>query len=220
VTRAATLSPPELSRHQLTWQVASLLLAYPDERSHAQLPMLRDTLTRLPDEQSTPLRRFVEHALSTPVLDLAAGFVATFDHQRRCCLYLTYYAHGDTRNRGQALLAFKSAYRAAGLILGDDELPDHLAVVLEFAATADAAGGRQLLLDHRAGLELLRLALQDAQSPYVDVVRAVCATLPPLRGDEHEAVRRLAEQGPPAEEVGLAPFAPPEYMPASDGSRR
>jgi nitrate reductase delta subunit len=220
VTRPATLSSPQLSAQQLTWQLASLLLAYPDEQSRAQLPMLRDALTRLPDEQGAPLRRFVEHAQSTPVLDLAAGFVATFDHQRRCCLYLTYYAHGDTRNRGQALLAFKSAYRAAGLVLGDDELPDHLAVVLEFAATADPVVGRQLLLDHRAGLELLRLALQDVQSPYVDVVRAVCATLPPLRGDEHEAVRRLAEQGPPAEEVGLAPFAPPEYMPASDGSRR
>jgi nitrate reductase molybdenum cofactor assembly chaperone NarJ/NarW len=205
---------------QLTWQVASLLLDYPDEALLAQLPLLREALTRLPADRAALLRGFAEHAAATPVLELAADYTATFDHQRRCCLYLTYYAHGDTRKRGVALLSFKSAYRAAGLVLGDDELPDHLAVVLEFAATADAAGGRQLLLDHRAGLELLRLALQDAQSPYVDVVRAVCATLPPLRGDEHEAVRRLAEQGPPAEEVGLAPFAPPEYMPASDGSRR
>ncbi len=220
--RPAALPPETLamSQHQLTWQVASLLLAYPDEQAHGQLPLLREAVTRLPDGQGAPLRRFVEHADATPVLDLAASYVATFDHQRRCCLYLTYYAHGDTRNRGQALLAFKSAYRAAGLVLGDDELPDHLAVVLEFAATADAVGGRQLLLDHRAGVELLRLALAEADSPYVDVVRAVCATLPPLRGEEHEAVRRLAAEGPPAEEVGLAPFAPPEYMPASDGSRR
>jgi nitrate reductase molybdenum cofactor assembly chaperone NarJ/NarW len=41
----------------------------------------------------------------------------------------------------------------------------------------------------------------------------VSATLPPLGGREHDAVRRLAAQGPPEEEVGLAPFAPPEYMP-------
>ena len=113
-----------------------------------------------------------------------------------------------------ALLEFKSAYRRAGLELGPDELPDHLAVVLEYAAI-DPAGGRQLLLDHRAGIELLRLALEDTPSPYADVLRAVTATLPALGGDEREAVHRLAVQGPPTEEVGLAPFGPPEQTPVS-----
>jgi nitrate reductase delta subunit len=112
-----------------------------------------------------------------------------------------------------ALLRFKHAYRTAGLNLTDDELPDHLAVVLEFAATGDPVAGRQLLLDHRAGVELLRLALVDAGSPYADLMVAVCATLPPLPGDDLDAVLRLAAEGPPAEEVGLEPFAPPEYMP-------
>jgi nitrate reductase delta subunit len=153
-------------------------------------------------------------------MELAAHFVETFDHRRRCCLYLTYYAHGDTRRRGVALLRFKTAYRRAGLQLAADELPDHLAVVLEFAATADPALGRALLLEHRAGIELLRLALEDASSPYVDVLRAVTATLPPLAGSDREAVMRLAAEGPPAEEVGLAPFAPPEYMPQPQGVRR
>ena len=85
-----------------------------------------------------------------------------------------------------ALLAFKTAYRRAGLELSPDELPDHLAVVLEYAATVDPKYGRRILLDHRAGVELLRLALEDAGSPYVDVVRAICATLPPLTGDDAE----------------------------------
>jgi nitrate reductase delta subunit len=153
-------------------------------------------------------------------MELAAHFVETFDHRRRCCLYLTYYAHGDTRRRGVALLRFKTAYRRAGLQLAPDELPDHLAVVLEFAATTDPELGRALLLEHRAGVELLRLALEDASSPYVDVLRAVNATLPPLAGSDREAVMRLAAEGPPAEEVGLAPFAPPEYMPQPQGVRR
>jgi nitrate reductase delta subunit len=143
--------------------------------------------------------------------------VDTFDHRRRCCLYLTYYAYGDTRKRGMALLRFKHAYRSAGLELRVDELPDHLAVVLEFAATGDAEQGRRLLLEHRAGVEILRLALADAGSPYVDVLRAVSATLPPLAGPDREAVARLVAAGPPAEEVGLQPFAPPEYLPAAGG---
>jgi len=83
--------------------------------------------------------------------------------------------------------------------------------------TADVAAARVLLLEHRAGLELLRLALEDAHSPWAYVLQAVSATLPPLAGDDREAVMKLAAQGPPAEEVGLAPFAPPEYMPDNRG---
>jgi nitrate reductase delta subunit len=205
---------------QAAWQVASLLLAYPDERMRERLPLLRTVTEQLPAELAAPLTRFVDHAETTTTLDLAAHYVETFDHRRRCCLYLTYYAHGDTRKRGLALLAFKNAYRAAGLELEPDELPDHLCVVLEFAATADPEQGRRLLLDHRAGVELLRLALEDAGSPYVDVVRAVTATLPALSGSDREAVLRLAAEGPPVEEVGLQPFAPPEYMPRTEGARR
>jgi nitrate reductase delta subunit len=197
-----------------SWQVASVLLGYPDDALAAQLPVLADEVDHLPDAAAAPLRRFLEHARATPTLDLARHFVETFDHKRRCCLYLTYYAHGDTRKRGVALLEFKTTYRAAGLELGPDELPDHLAVVLEYAAL-EPRGGRRLLLDHRAGVELLRLALEDARSPYADVLRAVTATLPALAGDEREAVHRLAVQGPPSEEVGLAPFAPPEATPVS-----
>lgn len=196
----------------LAWQSASLLLGYPDDELLARAPMMREAAARLPAAVSGPLTGFLNHLESTALPELAADFVATFDHQKRCCLYLSYFEHGDTRNRGMALLRFKTAYREAGMILSDDELPDHLGVLLEFGATADVAAARALLLEHRAGLELLRLALEDVHSPWAQVLQAVSATLPPLAGDHREAVMRLAAQGPPAEEVGLAPFAPPEAM--------
>jgi len=182
----------------------------------ARAGLLREAAALLPTAVSDPLMAFVHHLEVTALPELAADFVATFDHRRRCCLYLTYFEHGDTRNRGVALLRFKTAYRESGMVLSDDELPDHLGVVLEFGATADVSAARVLLLEHRAGLELLRLALEDAHSPWAHVLQAVSATLPPLAGDDREAVMKLAAQGPPAEEVGLAPFAPPEYMPGSD----
>jgi nitrate reductase delta subunit len=119
-----------------------------------------------------------------------------------------------------ALLRLKHTYAAAGLRLADDELPDHLAVMLEFAATAGPTAGRALLLEHRAGLELLRLALHDIASPWAGVLDSVSATLPALGGDERQAVARLAAQGPPEEQVGLAPFGPPEYMPQPQGGAR
>ena len=146
---------------------------------------------------------------------LQAEYVETFDNRRRCNLFLTYFAHGDTRKRGMALLRFKQTYLGAGFVLDDSELPDHLCVVLEYAATVDQDRGRSLMLDHRAGLELLRVSLVDMSSPWASLIEAVTATLPPLRGDERDAVRRLAAEGPPEEEVGLAPFANPQFSPGA-----
>jgi nitrate reductase delta subunit len=199
----------------LAWQAASLLLDYPDEALIAKAPMIRAAARSLPDDLGARVVQFLGHLESTPLQELQQDYVETFDNRRRCNLFLTYFAHGDTRKRGMALLRFKQTYLASGFELDDAELPDHLCVVLEYAATIDQAQGRQLMLDHRAGLELLRLSLRDLPSPWFPVVDTVCATLPPLRGDEHAAVRRLAAEGPPEEEVGLAPFATPEFSPSA-----
>jgi nitrate reductase molybdenum cofactor assembly chaperone NarJ/NarW len=201
----------------VAWQVQSVSLSYPDPILVSRVPLLRAVTRALPEPVAAPLRTFFDHVEATPPTSLAADYVATFDHRKRFSPYLTYFSYGDTRKRGMALLRFKHAYRAAGLEPDDGELPDHLAVVLEFAATGDARVGRRLLLEHRAGLELMRLGLREAGSPWAGVLESVSATLPPLAGRDHDAVARLAAQGPPEEEVGLAPFAPPEFMP---GGRR
>jgi nitrate reductase delta subunit len=193
------------------WQAAALLLGYPDERLLADLPVVRTLLGFAPPGQAASLQRVLEHLTTTPLPEAQAAYVETFDTRRRHNLYLTYFAHGDTRKRGVALLRFKQTYAAAGLDLTAEELPDHLCVVLEFAATVDAETGRALMLDHRAGLEVLRLSLTEAGSPWAGAVEAVCATLPALRGDERDAVRRLAAEGPPAEEVGLSPYGGPAF---------
>ncbi|XVU21487.1 nitrate reductase molybdenum cofactor assembly chaperone [Actinoplanes sp. CA-054009] len=181
------------------WQAQSLLLGYPDPVLRDRLDLLSSVASTLEPKVGAPLLRFIEHARVTPPVQLAADYVATFDQRKRCCLYLTYYAYGDTRNRGMALLRLKQAYAADGLILGDDELSDHLSVVLEYAAAVPEKG-RALLEDHRAGMELLRLALRDLRSPWADVLESVSATLPPLRSTSE--VARLAAQGPPEEKVG------------------
>lgn len=211
--------------HRATaWQVQSLAMSYPDQQFVDRLPLLRTATATLPTPLAAPLTTFFDHAATTPLTDLAADYVATFDHRKRFSPYLTYFAYGDTRKRGMALLRFKHAYRAAGLELDDSsdsaELPDHLAVVLEFAATGDPVMGQRLLTEHRAGLELIRLGLRETGSPWAHVLESISATLPPLGKREHEAVARLAAEGPPEEEVGLAPFAPPEYMPQPQGGPR
>src|SRR5262249_42033175 len=147
------------------------------------------------------------------------AYVETFDLQRRASLHLTYWTHGDTRRRGAALLALKRRYAAAGLPLAPGELPDYLPVMLEVAALAPPGLGGRLLAEHGTGLELLRLTLRDRGSPYLDLLDAVCSALPSPAVEELAAVRRLAADGPPAEQVGLQPFAPPEVMPAVEARR-
>ncbi|WP_409473870.1 nitrate reductase molybdenum cofactor assembly chaperone [Streptomyces sp. HC307] len=205
--------------HPYAWQTQSLLLAHPDDQFPPRLALTHKVATALPEAVAEPLLRFTAHAERTPGADLAAAYVATFDHRKRCCPYLTYYAHGDTRKRGIALLRLKQTYAASGRRLTDDELPDHLAVVLEFAAT-DPAAGHRLLTEHRAGLELLRLALHDDHSPWAALLDSVSATLPALAGDEPEAVARLAVEGPPGEQVGFAPYTPTQSTPDPAGGPR
>jgi nitrate reductase molybdenum cofactor assembly chaperone NarJ/NarW len=206
-----------LAPHELTiiWQSVSLLLDYPDSEMLARLDVIRGACQHLPVAIGDSIRGFADHLERTPLPRLQAEYVETFDNRRRCNLFLTYFAHGDTRKRGVALLRFKQTYLSAGYELDESELPDHLCVVLEFAATVDQQLGRGLILDHRAGLELLRLSLADLSSPWAALIDAVTATLPALRGDERDAVRRLAAEGPPEEEVGLAPFAAPQFSPGA-----
>jgi nitrate reductase delta subunit len=212
----AALPPQQLV---IAWQSASLLLGYPDAALLDQLALVERASARLPEDIGAPIKQTVTRLRAASLDELQADYVETFDSQRRHNLFLTYFAHGDTRKRGMALLRFKQTYLRSGFVLDADpqrgaELPDHLCVVLEFAATVDQERGRRLLLDHRAGLELLRLSLAQKGSRWAGAVAAVCATLPPLRGDETDAVRRLAAEGPPEEEVGLTPYVVPEFDPS------
>lgn len=196
----------------LALQAASLVLGYPDPELLERLPLLSQTAQRLPEPAGAPLQRMVDYLRRTDLDSLQRAYVHTFDLRRRCCLYLTYHAYGDTRKRGMALLRFTHAYKTAGFALVPDELPDHLAVVCEFAATGDLTAGLRLLSEHRAGLELTRLGLADLASPYLDAVDVVRAVLPELSPRDLDRALELARSGPPAEEVGLEPFGPPAHV--------
>jgi nitrate reductase delta subunit len=204
----------DVNRRQ-TLAAVSLLVGYPDHELLEQLPVLTRVVAGMPAPSGQALERFLAYLATTPASQAAATYVDTFDLRRRCCLYLTYYAFGDTRKRGHALLRFADAYRRAGLEPPPTELPDHLAVVCNFAAIFPDSGV-ELLVEHRAGIELLRQALQESESPYVNVIDALGAVLPPLTDTDVGRAMELARGGPPAEEVGLEPFAPPEYL----GGRR
>jgi nitrate reductase delta subunit len=196
---------PKLGAGQLAtaWQVVSLLLEYPTEELLGRRPLLAEAVACLPAPVGEPLARFLATLETAPLGQLQRDYVETFDVTRRCCLYLTYFAHGDTRKRGLALVQFKQAYRKAGVEFEAAELPDHLSVVLEFGASYDAETAWRLLNDHRAGIEMLRIALAEKGSLWHVLMLALGATLPELKGEDEDKMLALIAQGPPAEEVGL-----------------
>ena len=194
-----------------TYKLASVLLQYPTAALFDGLGELGAfAATTSPRPARDAFARFLAWLEATAPGEVAQHYVQTFDLRRRSALYLTYYRYGDTRKRGLAMLAFKTAYRDAGFIPSEDELPDYLPMVLDFAALTGP--GQRLLRSRRADLELLRRALAKAGSPYEDVVAAVCAQLPRLGRRELGQVLTAWESGPPREEVGLEPFAPPDYL--------
>jgi nitrate reductase delta subunit len=201
------------------FKLASVLLQYPTAALFNGLDFL-DAVAAANGHRATrqAFGRFLDWLRATPPDRVAQHYVATFDLRRRCALYLTYYRFGDTRRRGMAMLEFKAAYRAAGFEPSDAELPDYLPMVLDFAALTPR--GAALLRRHRADLELLRHALHEAGTPYAGVADAICAQLPRLGRRDLVLVRKaLRGDGPPREEVGLEPFAPPGYLAGREAGR-
>lgn len=207
---AATLSRRPKVDDRVVYQAASLLLSYPDAELLAKLPLVRSALDEQPAAPEThALLRVVEHLNATDPDALRQAYVDVFDLSRRQTLYLTYWSDGDTRRRGSALGAFKALYRGSDFLVDTrGELTDYLPMVLEFAARADPVGGRELLIEHRPSLELIRLALAECGSAYADVLVALCATLPGESPVDKAAAMALRGNSPTVERVGLEPGDP------------
>lgn len=184
----------------------SLLLRYPDE-GHGEVRRSVDKqLALLPEPVAAELRAFLTAADSLGRVGLQEHYVATFDQRRRCSLHLSYYSVGDTRQRGAAILAFRQQLAALGVEETSEELPDHLCVVLEALALADPSVTDQALAmvaSHRDGIEVLRSALGQLQSPYEHVIAALSAMLPEMDQETVDSYINLIRQGPPAEMVGI-----------------
>ncbi|MFD4017218.1 nitrate reductase molybdenum cofactor assembly chaperone [Streptomyces sp. SH5] len=207
VRRPARLTAEEREERALLLRLCSLLLQYPDAELTAFAQPSAGVIEALPPSPAAAhLAAFTTWLTGQEADAVERHYVETFDLRRRSSLYLTYYLHGDTRRRGMALLTLNQRYRAAGWDIEGGELPDHLPVVLEFAALMGPGGGEAPLRQHRRGLELIHRALTDAHSPYRHVMAALLTLLPPPTDADRAAVARLVAEGPPEEEVGLDPY--------------
>ena len=193
--------PP--AAHARVLMAASLLLDYPGPEFPERLRAVEVETRSLPRPVAQCFEVFCAWAREAGLRGVEESYVATFDERRRCALELSYYAVGDTRQRGQALLAFRELYRRAGFDQNDGELPDYLPAILELCAKCQDVDVTNVLPAHRDALEVLRTALFQLGSPWESVITAVCYVLPSIEEETKQRYQRLIRQGPPSELVGI-----------------
>ncbi|HLR47950.1 MAG TPA: nitrate reductase molybdenum cofactor assembly chaperone [Corynebacterium sp.] len=215
---AELISPVAVTEHQrrTTAMAVSVLLQYPDANFHDTVEAVEQHIAGLPPAIAEDFSEFFNWARAASVREVEEHYVETFDQRRRCSLFLSYYAVGDTRQRGMAILAFGQQLRALGFEFADDELPDHLCVVLEALGLSEGQAHDQaveFVASYRDGLEVLRAALAHTGSPYISLIVALCKSLPQVDEETAQKYMDLIRTGPPAEVVGIADLPFPTVQP-------
>lgn len=179
--------------HSLTLRALARLLSYPDAAFVQQLPLLREVVqgADLGPETCRAVTALVDRLQRSDWLETEALYVDSFDRGRRTSLHLFEHVHGDSRDRGPAMLDLQKMYADAGLYLADGELPDFLPVVLEYASTQPAELAQGFLGEMAHILNALHTALTERRNPYAAVVAAVLE----IAGEPIETVA-LAEEAP------------------------
>jgi nitrate reductase delta subunit len=187
-----------------TLRALARLLRYPDAELRGLAPALAAALR---DEAALEAGRLDElEALATQLaaadaIRTEAEYVELFDRGRRTALHLFEHVHGDSRDRGQAMVDLAQTYERTGLVLAPGELPDYLPVVLEFASTQPQREGREFLRETAHIVRSIFSALAERRSPYAGVLAAVLD----LAGERAERVDLPAE--PPLDESWAEPEA-------------
>ncbi len=171
----------------------ALLIAYPDAQLRSELDALLQVLDEagaVPEPRRAELRTLAVNLQRQDPLEVEARYVETFDRGRATSLHLFEHVHGDSRDRGPAMIDLVQTYEKAGLYLAPEELPDHLGVVLEFASTQPPELAKAFLGEMAHILNAIFSALLKRESPYAAVIAAVLE----LAGHKAQAVAIPVEE--------------------------
>lgn len=161
-----------------TYRALALLLSYPTPDTAAAMPAVMDALSGerlVPGALVQRLAPLADELSSADLYDSQARYVDLFDRSRSLSLQLYEHIHGESRDRGQAMVELLKLYSSHGLELTAKELPDHLPVFLEFLSQRPPAEAAALLGQAAHVLEALRERLKKRQSMYACVFDALVA---------------------------------------------
>ena len=174
-------------------RVLAALLGYPDAPMRRHLPEMRELLhaeRALPPSRLAELDALIEALRSAGPLDAESDYVELFDRGRGTSLHLFEHVHGDSRERGPAMIDLGQTYEKAGLILAEGELPDYLPAVLEFVSTQPVREARAFLGEMAHIFNAIFGALQHRDSAYASVLGALIE----LAGEKAQPVKPAVEE--------------------------
>jgi nitrate reductase delta subunit len=157
-------------------KVLSALLTYPGEEQKAAIPEMRaaiDAEGLLPQKNRDRLDRIMEEIATGDLYDLQERYVLLFDRTRSLSLHLFEHVHGESRDRGQAMVDLAQLYEKHGLAMGTSELPDFIPLFLEFLSAIPEPDARQHLSETVHILEAIRQRLKKRKSAYSSVFSAL-----------------------------------------------
>ena len=182
-----------------TLKVLSALLCYPTAELQAAVPEMRAALDaegRLPQKRRDRLDRLLEEIATRDLYDLQERYVLLFDRTRSLSLNLFEHVHGESRDRGQAMVDLGALYERHGLAISANELPDHLPLLLEFLSEIPEAEARGLIAETAHLLEAIRQRLEKRKAPYSSVFSCVQAlTVDVGQGRRHSVPSPLVGEG-------------------------
>ena len=186
----------------LLFKAFSALLSYPAAEMRQALPEIADVIRTSPlvaSREQAALLALIEEIGSDDLLAAQEHYVDLFDRGRALSLHLFEHLHGESRDRGSAMVQLKELYAAAGFELATRELPDYLPVVLEYLSCREMAEVREILTDCADILKTIAKALIARRSRYAAVLQVLiviagekpvdAATVPPAR-ERNEALDR------------------------------
>jgi nitrate reductase molybdenum cofactor assembly chaperone NarJ/NarW len=182
-----------------TFRALSALLQYPTERLVDALDEIADVIDReavAPRSIRPQLTRLFDRLRDGDLYDLQEEYVILFDRTRSLSLHIFEHIHGESRDRGQALVDLKSVYEARGLMVDTKELPDYLPLFLEFLSLLPSADARALLAEPAHVFTALAERLAKRQSPYEAILRTLLA-IAEAKPDT-QALEALREEADPA----------------------
>ncbi len=186
-----------------TFKILSALLSYPDQELIAAAPEFGEILDSerlIPAHHRRALDRLVEEIATGEIYDLQERYGLLFDRSKTLALHLFEHVHGESRDRGQAMVDLKAMYENAGLMVAANELPDYLPLFLEFLSTQPSAATRELLGQTAHILAALAERLDRRQSSYKVIFNALVAIAAEV--PQREAVAELLK-GPDPDPMDL-----------------
>ena len=176
----------------LTLKVLSLLLSYPEAETLTALGEMADVIEqekRLPRDNKKPVLALINSYLGADLLDLQEHYVALFDRGRYISLHIFEHVHGESRDRGQAMVNLLQMYEAHGFEMSTHELPDYIPLFLEFLSQQEPAEAVKLIQDAMPVLSLLGARLAERGSKF----QAIFAALEAIAG-EPEGINEIRQQ--------------------------